>query len=53
MGNTAIRMVDNAPGAAYVGITIASFAGNNYLYAANFAENKIDVYNNNWEKIPF
>lgn len=50
-GNTAIRMIDNAPGAAYVGITIAAFAGNNYLYAANFAESKIDVYNKNWEKI--
>ena len=47
-GNTAIRMVDNAPGASYVGITIASNAGNNYLYAANFAENKIDVYDKNW-----
>ena len=51
VGNTAIRMIDNAPGAAYSGITIAAFAGNNYLYAANFAENKIDVYNKNWEKI--
>ena len=50
-GTTAIRMIDNAPGAAYAGITIAAFAGNNYLYAANFAENKIDVYNKNWEKI--
>jgi len=51
VGNTAIRMIDNAPGASYVGVTIASFAGSNYLYAANFAENKIDVYNSNWEKI--
>jgi len=47
-GNTAIRMIDNAPGASYVGVTIASYAGNNYLYAANFAANKIDVYDKNW-----
>jgi uncharacterized protein (TIGR03118 family) len=50
-GNTAIRMVDNAPGASYVGITIASHAGTNYLYAANFAENRIDVYDNNWKGV--
>jgi len=50
-GNTAVRMADNSPGASYVGITIASQAGNNYLYAANFAENKIDVYDKNWNQI--
>ena len=50
-GNTAIRMLDNAPGASYVGITIASYAGNNYLYAANFAENKIDVFDKDWKAV--
>ena len=50
-GNTAVRMLDNAPGASYVGITIASYAGNNYLYAANFAENKIDVYDKDWKSV--
>jgi hypothetical protein len=40
-GNTAIRMVDNAPGASYVGLTIAANGGNNYLYVANFSENRI------------
>jgi len=50
-GNTAIRMVDNAPGASYVGITIASYAGANYLYAANFAQNRIDVYDNSWKGV--
>ena len=48
IGNTAIRMIDNAPAAAYVGITIAAYAGNNYLYAANFSGNRIDVYDKNW-----
>ena len=47
-GNTAIRMIDNAPGASYVGVTIAAYAGNNYLYAANFSQNRIDVYDKNW-----
>jgi uncharacterized protein (TIGR03118 family) len=47
-GNTAIRMVDNAPGASYVGVTIAANGGNNYLYVANFSESRIDVYDKNW-----
>ena len=51
IGNTAIRMVDNAPGGSYVGITIAAYAGNNYLYAANFASNQIDVYDKNWVEV--
>ena len=50
-GNTAIRMIDDAPGASYVGITIASYAGNNYLYAANFSENKINVYDKDWKPV--
>ena len=51
-GNTAVRMADNAPDASYVGVTIASDAGNNYLYAANFAANRIDVYDKNWVPVP-
>jgi uncharacterized protein (TIGR03118 family) len=50
-GNTAVRMGDYAPAASYAGITIASDAGNNYLYATNFAENKIDVFDKNWNKV--
>lgn len=50
-GNTAIRMLDNAPGASYVGITIASHSGSNYLYAANFNENKIDIYDGDWKPV--
>ena len=51
IGNTAIRMIDNSPGAAYVGITIAAYAGNNYLYGANFSQNRIDVYDKNWAPV--
>lgn len=51
IGNSATRMIDNAPGASYVGITIAAYADNNYLYAANFAANRIDVYDKNWVEV--
>jgi uncharacterized protein (TIGR03118 family) len=50
-GNTAVRMADYAPNASYAGITIAADAGNNYLYATNFAENKIDVYDKDWKPL--
>ena len=41
----ALTMVDNsALGASYTGVAIASFNGNNYLYAADFANGKIDIF---------
>lgn len=50
-GATAVKKIDDSPNAAYLGIAIASDAGNNYLYAANFAEGKIDVYDKNWAEV--
>jgi uncharacterized protein (TIGR03118 family) len=50
-GSAAIRMINDAPDAAYFGITIGSDGGNNFLYAANFAEKKIDVYDKNWAEV--
>jgi len=47
-GNTAIKMVDKSPAASYFGIAIATDGGNNFLYAANFAQGRIDVYDKNW-----
>jgi uncharacterized protein (TIGR03118 family) len=35
-------------GSAYTGLTLASNAGSNYLYAANFSMGRIDVWNSNW-----
>jgi uncharacterized protein (TIGR03118 family) len=50
-GDSAKKMIDDAPDAAYLGITIATDAGNNFLYAANFAEGAIDVYDTAWNEI--
>ena len=50
-GSAAIRMVNDAPDASYLGIALASDGGNNFLYAANFAEGKIDVYDKNWAEV--
>ena len=42
---TAIRVVDNsAAGAVYKGLAIGSSGAGDFLYAANFSANKIDVF---------
>ncbi|MBA2248670.1 MAG: TIGR03118 family protein [Chitinophagaceae bacterium] len=43
-GTAAVRMVNNSATAAYLGLALASDAGNNFLYAANFEQGKIDVF---------
>jgi uncharacterized protein (TIGR03118 family) len=47
-GAAAIRMVNNSATAGYFGLALAIDGGNNFLYAANFNEGKIDVFDNNW-----
>src|SRR5258705_9036927 len=50
-GSTAVKKVDDSPDAGYFGITIATDAGKNYLYTANFAEGEIDVYDTAWNEV--
>jgi uncharacterized protein (TIGR03118 family) len=50
-GNNAVKMVDDSPDASYLGIALASNAGANFLYVANFAEKAIDVYDANWNEV--
>lgn len=50
-GNAALKMADDSSGEVYLGLALASFKGNNYLYAANFSQGKIDVYNKDMAKI--
>jgi len=37
--------------AVYKGCTFASQGGNTYLYAANFGENAIDIFDKNWKDV--
>jgi uncharacterized protein (TIGR03118 family) len=46
----AITAVDTGGNAVYKGLAIGSYAGANYLYAADFRNNHVDVYNGNWQK---
>ena len=46
----AITTVDTGGSALYKGLAIGAYAGANYLYAADFRNNRIDVYDAAWKK---
>ncbi len=50
-GNAAIKMADDSLGEVYLGLAMASDGGNNFLYAANFSQGKIDVFDKNMNKV--
>lgn len=50
-GNAAERVVDKSATASYRGITIASDGTGNFLYAANFKESKIDVFDSSFAAV--
>ncbi|MGB8769705.1 MAG: TIGR03118 family protein [Candidatus Korobacteraceae bacterium] len=43
-GTSAQIVVNNSPGAVYKGLALASAKGANYLYATNFRNNSVDVF---------
>lgn len=51
----AVTMVDTAANgagpAAYTGLTLSNYAGVNYLYAADFRNGRVDVYDPAWQKV--
>ena len=51
-GSSAIVVVDNsAQGAKYKGITIANNGGANFLYATDFTNHRVDVFDNNFNQV--
>jgi uncharacterized protein (TIGR03118 family) len=50
-GTSAKRAVNNPATAGYFGLALAIDGGNNFLYAANFVEGKIDVFDKNWAAV--
>lgn len=51
-GNTTIITYDDgAGGAVYKGLALSSVGGSNFLYAADFHNNKIDVFNSHFVKM--
>jgi uncharacterized protein (TIGR03118 family) len=51
-GTAAVTVFDDgANGPVYKGLAIASFAGANYLYAADFRNNAVEVYNGSFARV--
>jgi len=50
LGNHALKQMV-VGGAAFTGLTLASNGGSNFLYAANFSQAKINVWDRNWNPV--
>ncbi|SHN23797.1 TIGR03118 family protein [Chitinophaga sp. CF418] len=51
-GNTAVIVADRSPWeAVYKGLAMASDGGNNFLYATNFREGKVDVFDKDFQLV--
>jgi len=50
-GATAVKKIDQFPNAAFLGIALANDGGANFLYVANFAQGKINVYDKDWVEV--
>jgi uncharacterized protein (TIGR03118 family) len=44
-------VLNDAPDAVYTGLAMASDGTGNFIYAANFKEAKIDVYDKDWKEV--
>jgi uncharacterized protein (TIGR03118 family) len=50
-GTAAERVVDNSSTASYTGVTIANVSGGTFLYAANFKQSAIDVFDSSFAAV--
>jgi uncharacterized protein (TIGR03118 family) len=50
LGNHAVK-VAFVPQAAFTGLTLATMGNSTFLYAANFAAGRIDVWNSTWQPV--
>ena len=50
-GLLAVKKVDKSQDASYLGVAVANVGSDFFLYAANFAQNRIDVFDKNWNVV--
>ena len=50
-GTAAVKVVDNSATASYKGATIATDTAGTFLYAANFKQSKIDVFDSSFQPV--
>jgi uncharacterized protein (TIGR03118 family) len=53
LGTTAMAVVTTTDGSSYTGLTAATINGKRYLYAANFTNGRVDVYDNAFHPVHF
>ena len=51
LGNSAVKKIDHSSGASYLGVALANDGNDFFIYAANFAQNRIDVFDENWNQV--
>lgn len=51
LGSSAVCKIEMIPGGAYMGIALANVGSDFFLYAANFAQNRIDVFDKDWKQV--
>ena len=51
LGNSAVKKIDHSSGASYLGVALANDGSDFFIYAANFAQNRIDVFDENWNQV--
>src|SRR5712672_1798558 len=49
----AVTVVKTTDGSSYTGLTSASIGGKRYLYAANFTQGRVDVYDSTFQAVAF
>lgn len=50
-GIAAIKKIDRSPQASYLGVAVANVGSDFFIYAANFAQSRIDVFDKNWNLV--
>lgn len=50
-GAAAVKKVDRSPQASYLGVAVSNVGSDFFIYAANFAQNRIDVFDKNWNLV--
>lgn len=51
IGSSAVKMKDGSASNNYMGLAMAAAGEHQFLYVANFSQNKIDVYDDNWNQV--
>ena len=51
VGSSAVKKIDHSSGASYLGVALANDGSDFFIYAANFAQNRIDVFDENWNQV--